>query len=229
MTGDERCAEVRDILPEIALGVAGGDERAGALQHLAHCADCRRELDQLSEVADELLLLAPEKEPPIGFESRVLDKVTVRAKPRWRGVALAAAAALVLAAVAAGTVYRAGAHDRVLAAQYENVLTRFDGEYFQTATLEGSPSGATGEVFGYQGSPSWLFVLVPGQGQDATYGITLETRLGRQMSLGTVDVSTTGGSWGKVIPVDLGDVARLRLDDANGHALEARFPHWKGD
>ena len=229
MTADRQCAEVRDLLPELALGVAGGDERAGALAHLTRCPDCRRELEELSEVADELLLLAPEKEPPIGFESRVLDKVTARRASRWRGVALAAAAAVILAAVAAGAVYRAGDRDRRLAAQYDRVLTRFDGEYFQTASLEGSPSGASGEVFGYQGSPSWLFVLVPGQGEDATYEITLETRFGKQVALGSVDVTATGGSWGKTIPVDLGDIARLRLDDAHGHALEARFPHWEGD
>jgi hypothetical protein len=213
----------------LALGVVGGEERARALEHLAHCPDCRRELELMSEVADELLLMAPEREPPIGFESRVLERVTPRAKSKWRMVALAAAAAVVLAAVTAGVVYRAGGHDRLLAAQYERVLSRFDGEYFQTAQLEGSPSGASGQVFGYQGSPSWLFVLVPGQSDEGSYEITLETRLGKQVALGTVDVTATGGSWGKAIPVDLGEVARVRLEDANGHALEARFEHWKHD
>jgi putative zinc finger protein len=229
MSAERKCAEIRDLLPELALGIAGGEERAGALQHLAHCVDCRRELEQLSEVADELMLIAPEKEPPIGFESRVLEQVGARPKSRRRGLALAAAAAVILAAVAAGAVYQAGSHDRVLAAQYERVLARFDGEYFQTGALEGSPSGAKGQVFGYQGSPSWLFVLVPGQSEEASYDITLETRHGRQIPLGTVDVTASGGSWGKAIPVDLGEIARLRLDDANGHALEARFAHWEGD
>lgn len=226
---DGGCNEIRDVLPELALGIAGGEERAGALQHLARCSNCRRELEQMLAVADELLLLAPEKQPPPGFESRVLAEVSERRTRRWRTLALSAAAAIVLAAVTGGVVYRAGHRDRVVAAQYERVLDKFNGEYFETATLRGSPSGAEGQVFAYQGSPSWLFVLVPGQSEGDSYDITLETRLGRQIPLGAVDVTATGGSWGQTIPVDLGEMARLRLEDATGHALEATFPHWKGD
>ena len=226
---DAGCNEIRGVLPELALGIAGGEERASALQHLARCSDCRRELEEMLAVADELLLVAPERQPPPGFESRVLAQVSERRTRRWRTVALSAAAAIVLAGVTGGVVYRAGNRDRVVAAQYERVLDKFNGEYFETATLHGSPSGAEGQVFGYQGSPSWLFVLVPGQSDDDSYDITLETRLGEQISLGAVDVNGTGGSWGKTIPVDLGEVARLRLEDATGHALEASFPHWKGD
>ena len=67
------CDEVRDLAPEIALGTIDGEERAEALRHLATCAECRRLVDQLSEVADELLMLAPVEEPSLGFESRVVE------------------------------------------------------------------------------------------------------------------------------------------------------------
>jgi Putative zinc-finger len=53
-----RCEEVRDLAPELALGIADGAERAEALRHLSACAECRRALEQLSQVADELLVLA---------------------------------------------------------------------------------------------------------------------------------------------------------------------------
>ena len=66
------CEELRDLAPEIALGTVDGEERAEALRHLATCTECRRVVDQLSEVADELLMLAPVQEPPAGFESRVI-------------------------------------------------------------------------------------------------------------------------------------------------------------
>lgn len=227
MTDRAECERVREVIPELAIGVASGEERADALRHLARCPDCRRELEQMSEVADELLLLAPGREPPIGFESRVLDEVTgVRRPWRWRGVALAAAAAVALAALSAGIVYRSGSHDRLLAAQYRAVLTRFDGEYFQSASLEGSPSGAAGQVFGYQGSPSWLFVIVPAQSEAETYRITLETRGGRRLDLGSVTVDAGGGSWGRTIPVDLGDTARVWLRDGSGDVMHAQFAHW---
>ena len=229
MTADETCAEVRELIPELAIGVASGDERARALQHLAGCKDCRRELEEMSRVADELLLVAPEREPSIGFESRVLDQLTSLNAPkraRWKAIALGVAASLVLAALSAGLVWRSTGKDRLLAAQYRSVLERFDGEYFQSAPLTGSPSGADGQVFGYQGSPSWMFVIVPGQDEPGVYRIKLETRSGRRLDLGSVGVTSSGGSWGKTIPVDLGETARVWLRDSSGDVLQAQFAHW---
>lgn len=228
MSGDRSCAEVRELVPELATGIASGEERARALQHLAHCADCRRELEQMSEVADELLLLAPDREPPIGFETRVVTQLGGKRTRRWRGVALAAAAALVVGGVAGGAVYRSTSDDRLLAAEYREVLREFDGRYFQTATLHGSPSDAEGQVFGYQGEPSWIFMLIPPQQETRSYAITLETRSGEHLDLGRVQVGDDGGSWGGAIPVDLGATAGVWLEDDEGHALEARFPEWEG-
>jgi hypothetical protein len=222
------CAEVKELIPELAIGIASGENRARALHHLARCAECRRELDEMSEVADELLLLVPDREPPIGFETRVVGALSGTKRKRWHPVAIAAAAALVLAAVAGGIVYRSGSNDRLLAAEYREVLKKFDGRYFQTATLHGSPGDEEGQVFGYQGEPSWIFVLVPPQDETRTYAITLETRAGGHVDIGRVEVGPDGGSWGKAIPVDLGDAAGLWLEDADGHALEARFPRWEG-
>src|SRR6059058_3689151 len=75
------CAGIRALLPELALGIADGEERARALEHLGGCAECRRELDELSAIADELVALAPEREPPAGFEGRVIERLRVRAAP----------------------------------------------------------------------------------------------------------------------------------------------------
>jgi hypothetical protein len=55
--------------------------RAQALAHLAGCAACRRELDDAAVAVDELLLLAPEQEPPAGFDARVLTELT-QSRPR---------------------------------------------------------------------------------------------------------------------------------------------------
>jgi hypothetical protein len=92
--------------------------------------------------------------------------------------------------------------------------------------LHGSPSGADGQVFGYQGSPPWIFLVVPAQGRKEYYEVTVETRSGQRVHVGGVEVTSGGGSWGKAIPVDLRDIAQLRLEGEDGHALEARFPKW---
>src|SRR5918992_2308818 len=121
MTAESGCAEVRELIPELAIGIASGEDRARALQHLSRCAECRRELEQMSEVADELLLLAPDREPPLGFETRVLGELAGTKRRRLRGVVLGAAAAVALAALAGGIVYRTGSNDRLLAAEYREV------------------------------------------------------------------------------------------------------------
>jgi hypothetical protein len=67
----------------------------------------RRLADQLTTVADELLTLAPVQEPPVGFESRVIDALgSQRRTPRrlgrrlllWLGPPVVAAAVTAVAA-----------------------------------------------------------------------------------------------------------------------------------
>jgi hypothetical protein len=75
MTADAPCDETCDLLPELALGIADGADRARILARVAECADCRRELERQAATADSLLLLAPEHEPPAGFELAVLREI----------------------------------------------------------------------------------------------------------------------------------------------------------
>jgi hypothetical protein len=69
------CEEFREVAPDLALGLLTGADRAAALAHAATCAECRRYLAGMVQVADELLLLAPSVEPAIGFESRVMTRL----------------------------------------------------------------------------------------------------------------------------------------------------------
>jgi hypothetical protein len=73
------CADLADVLAEVATGAASGPDRARVLAHLSGCDACRRELEELTAVADEVLLAAPEHEPPAGFESAVLARIGVLA------------------------------------------------------------------------------------------------------------------------------------------------------
>ena len=97
------CADVREVAPEFALGVLDGEQRSEVLLHLDHCTACQRQVGELSETADSLVLLAPEAEPPAGFERRVLAAMddSVRRR-RWRTarlVAVTAAAAVIISVV----------------------------------------------------------------------------------------------------------------------------------
>jgi hypothetical protein len=74
MTGME-CSRLYDLAPELALGLLDGAERAEALAHLERCAKCHADVASLTELGEQLLLLAPEGSPPAGFESRVLQQL----------------------------------------------------------------------------------------------------------------------------------------------------------
>ena len=64
------CSELADVAPELALGTLPGRQRAAALAHLDRCADCRLTVEELSDAADTLLLMAPEVAPSAGFARR---------------------------------------------------------------------------------------------------------------------------------------------------------------
>jgi hypothetical protein len=70
------CEQVRELAPELTIGIADGQQRDAALRHSATCPDCRRLISELSSVVDELLLLAPSHEPPPGFAARTAASIS---------------------------------------------------------------------------------------------------------------------------------------------------------
>jgi hypothetical protein len=210
MAESQRCQEVRELLPELAMGVASGEVRARALAHLAGCAGCRRELGDVAAIVDELLLLAPEHEPPAGFDQRVLSAMDERVpRHRMRTSLLAAAALVLVAAVAAGFTWMRGEDDRTLAGQYRDTLAVADGSYLRAADL--NADGTTlGNVFAYQGDPSWLFVTVE-SGNSGTYPVRLVTTDGRSLDVGVCTVRNGSGAWGTTVDVPVRSIERIEL------------------
>jgi hypothetical protein len=222
-----RCEEIRDLTAELALGIADGEERAEALRHLSTCAECRREVEQLSQVADELLLLAPVQEPPAGFESRVVEAMGLERRPRRRrwfspsrlaprlGPALAAAAVTAAALIA---VYQ---DDRQTADRYRAVLDQATGQYFLAERLADGTGAQGGVAFGYEGRPSWLFITVNPAHRDDVTRAELLTQGRRTIPLRSFALDRRG-SWGGAIPVKLSGVSSIRLlGERPGEILQA--------
>ena len=223
MNGEMNCEQVRELAPELAIGIADGQERDAALRHATGCPDCRKLISELSSVVDDMLLLAPQREPPPGFAAATVARISppaarhVRARRRWVprfAVAASVAAAL---AVGAGAVYQGTASDRQLASSYRAVLGQGHGSFFAAAPLHG-PTATVGTVFGYQGRPSWLFCTMhlPGSGKQR-FTVQLITRDGRHLAAGTVSLGGPHGTWGAQIPVNLSNLAQLRFVAASGH------------
>jgi hypothetical protein len=226
VTSKPECPEVRPLLAELALGTLTGHDRGRALEHLGGCLDCRRELRSLSEVADEMLMLAPSAEPPVGFESRVLERVGATRgarlrESRWVAVV---AVALVAALIGGAVVYAAGAADRELAGSYRATLAVADGEYFAARPLESGDGSEAGHVFGYQGSPSWVFCVVRAGTDEGSYDIEITAIGGDTWSAGEMQIEEGKGTWAQPLGVDLHDVLRFRLvNRSTGETLVATW------
>jgi hypothetical protein len=214
------------VTAELALGIASGEERARALKHAADCPRCRRELAELAEVADELLLMAPAREPPRGFESQVLERLggsASRARPvtRWvparlRGALVPAAAALAAASLAVGVMLEVTQADREAGSHYQRALQQANGSYFGALTLRDRTDRRAGLVFGYDGQPSWVLVLVQEADGSGRWNVKLGTRNRGPIALGSFEVSGGRGSFGRAIPVPLSEVTRVSVVKRGG-------------
>ena len=239
MNGEMNCEQVRELAPELAIGIADGQQRDAALRHATACPDCRKLISELSSVVDDMLLLAPRREPPPGFAAATVARISppaarrVRARRRWVPRLAVAASVVAALAVGAGAVYQGTASDRQLASSYRAVLGQGHGSFFAAAPLRG-PTATVGTLFGYQGRPSWLFATMhlPGSGTQR-FNVELITRDGRHLPAGIAILGGTHGTWGAQIPMNLSNLAQLRFVATSGHttivaSLNARGPWGSG-
>lgn len=217
---ERACEACRAVAPELALGIASGDERAAAMRHLAHCDECREDLRSLTDAADLLLLAAPEVEPSAGFDDRVVAGLAPAARPtRWsRRAVLLASAAAVLVALACGSVVgwvigRPDAEQR----RYAEALQSMDGESLRVASF-GVEAPATRAV-AYDGDPSWLLVTVDGGLPDGDYLVVCEYRGGWSITPGTVSVHDGRGGWATTVHRTVDDLTAVRLQGGDGTAV----------
>jgi hypothetical protein len=210
------CDQTRELAAELALGIADGAERARALRHLSECAECRRAVEQMSAVTDELMTLAPAHEPPPGFESRVLAQlqprpVASRKGRRMRRLLVPIAATAAAAGLAAGLVFGFTSDDRRLAAHYRETLAAADGTSFQAARLRDPGGARAGLVYAYRGRPSWIYVSLYAGRRETEYRVRLVMTSGRRVDLPRFRLDPVTRSGGQAVPVDVGGVAGVRL------------------
>jgi hypothetical protein len=215
------CERLRDLAPELALGIADGEDRAWALEHLAGCPACRAHVDDLSSVADELVHLAPAVEPPAGFDGRVAGGMAPEPArtPGRRRFAIPAIAAVAAAAAAALAVWVGLGDDRDLADSYRDTLAVANGEYFDAASMSVPGGKDVGYVYGYQGRASWVLVVIYDAVETGRYEVQLVTEDGRRLPLRELEIENGEGSVGAVTPIPYRELSEVRVLDGMGREV----------
>jgi len=216
------CLEVRELLPEHAIGVLGELEHQRVQRHLKTCAGCRKEAGDLGQAASTLAFAVAPAPLPEGLDDRVVARVRraagapgTRRRARTATVALVAAA-LVFGSLGWGAVMAGRAErfaDRAAQAQREQAIAI---EHFQQVLGNVIPGGSlsdnethigqlapvaagTGGGFALQlVSPRILdFVMVIVNGLDDPSVLPLRVQLvndrGRVLRAGRIDALDANG------------------------------------
>jgi hypothetical protein len=209
---EDLCLDDQQVV-DLAVGELTGRARSDALTHLLGCRTCREQVEGLTRVSEDLLLAAPEAEPPVGFESAVLEWLTPEVSSghrRFRAAtvvigAVAAILALAVAGIVGALVTSPGSSDLAEAAMI-------------------TPSGVeVGSAWHYDNESSWVFVSVPSweigyadPRSAPNYRLQMELDDGSTVTSAAFNLDSESGSWGTSIDVDPGQLRSVAIIDETG-------------
>ncbi|HTU73273.1 MAG TPA: hypothetical protein VMG38_07115 [Trebonia sp.] len=233
---DMSCDDLAEVAAELALGVLTGRERAEAVAHLDRCEDCREHVRQLMVTSEGLVGLLPEREPPAGFETQVLDRLSlsVPSPSRRHGrLRLArstapapsarlsfprrtlAAAAVALAVVGSGLGgWGVGFSMSPHPAASSQAQVPLSSATFLTASHR-----SVGQMFIYQGSAHWLYMWVDLPSGNGMVTCQVVGADGKVSTVGSFRLSSGYGAWGSPAPASFGAVHGARLVGPDGTVL----------
>lgn len=213
------CGEVRELAPELALGIVSGTQRADALQHASECGPCRVLVGELAEAADALPLLAAEAEPPPGFEQRVVSALKAPRRRTRRRVAVGLAAAAAAAAIVSIVGVRI-----VESTQEDTTRSVAAASEVRSAEMIGANGLHAGNAFVTNGKPATVVVNVNYGVPTGAYGI--EFRGGSTTKrIGDIQIRDGQGYWAAVTRLPTTEGGSVVLVDGNGAVVcEARVP-----
>jgi hypothetical protein len=217
--------EHSELLAELALGILTGRERATTLAHVEQCPRCAEELELLSRAADAVVQVAPEREPPVGFEVRLFERMGVseprtgRTMPaRW---ILAAAAAVVALGVGLGIGLSGSSAPpgptTALGRSHEGVLV-------SSAQLR-EQGKKVGRVYTYGGSTPWMFMMLADSSVSGHVTCEVITTDGVLHKVGTFTAKKGYGAWGAALPVAPQDVQTAEVVSTDGAVLATATLH----
>jgi len=216
MTDD--CVQYEDDLAELALGVLTGRERARALSHVESCPRCAEELEQLARAADAVVAMAPEAEPPLGFETRLFEKMgieqvrpTRRRRPRyWIPATVAAAVAALAVGLGLGLSSSPAPTGTAQGVQHHGAV--------ETAALvENGEHVGRVDIFG--GRKPWVQMALDDSSAHGVVHCVVVTDDGKVHQVGTFVARDGYGAWAAPLHVDPATVRSAQVMSLSGTVI----------
>ncbi len=216
---ERECAQYRDDLAELALGVLTGRERARTLSHVDFCPRCAEELEQLSRVADTVVQVAPELEPPVGFEVGLFERMgmaDVRSHPH-RGfravyfVPVGIAAAVIALALGLGlTLTSSPTSTRTATGQHNIAVASAD-------LMENGVSVGHVDVFG--GAKPWMSMTLADSPARGAVMCAMITQDGRTHWVGSFVARKGYGAWAAPVHVQPSTIRTAEVVSPSGTVI----------
>jgi anti-sigma factor RsiW len=214
---EEGCDAYEDELAELALGVLTGRARAQALSHVESCPRCAEDLEQLSRVADAVAQVAPDVEPPVGFEVRLFERMGIadvrrrrrRIRPsHWVPAAVAAAAAAL--ALGLGLTITSSPVPSATAPLHHGKVVSAD-------LVENG--AAVGRVATGGGTQPWLSMMLADSTARGTVNCIVVTADGVTHHVGTFVAKRGYGAWIAPLPVNPADIRTAEVVSPSGTVI----------
>jgi hypothetical protein len=226
------CDDHAENLAELALGILTGRARAATLAHVDSCPRCAEELEQLSHAADAVVSVAPEIEPPMGFEVRLFGRMGLTEAPaafevpqsaRKRALAqwssrlprwvLASAAAVIALALGLGIGWSTGSSP--------NGGTPRQGPAGAEVAVGNLTANGTsvGSVNTYGGSKPWMIVTLADSWSDGKVTCEVVTKDGVTHEVGSFTAKDGYGAWGAPLRVAPQDVQEAEVVSSTGKVI----------
>jgi hypothetical protein len=208
------CDVVRECAADFALGALTGRERADLLAHLDHCSSCQTLVGEYAGVADSLLDLVPEADPPGELAAPVLAALRPAPRRRWRHRVAAVAAAAIVAISAATGVTWALVSGGTGSARHAAL---------HSAPMVGSGGLTVGRVVTTDGRDPTLSVSIDYWLPEGEYQLAARNAAGDSAAIGTLDVADGRGTWTGSAPAVEHPVAVTLTDSSGAVVCEGRL------
>ncbi len=213
------CDPFADELPELALGVLTGRDRARVLAHVDSCPRCADELEHLARTADTVVQMAPEMEPPLGFEVRLFERMGVaesprrrfgRHVPRWMPVAAAAAVVALGLGLGLGLSSSPSTSPPTVAQRGHSARP----PVVSAALVDGGHT--VGHIVASGGARPWMSMMLADSSARGWVSCVVVTDTGQRETVGTFVVKAGYGGWTAPLHVDPSRLRAAEVLDSEG-------------